>query len=60
MIIPDWSGTLIGSTVIVSALAYEAIKKSTKPNYKTIFGKVDVQTKEVVGFPCKPKLVTKA
>ena len=57
MILPDWTGTSFDRTVIVSALAYEAIKRGTKVNYKTVFGKINIQTKDVVGFPCKPRLV---
>ena len=61
MILPDWTGISFDNTVvIVSVLAYEAIKRGTKLNYKTIFGKIDIQTKDIVGFPCKPRLVTKA
>lgn len=60
MILPDWTGTSFDKTVIVSVLAYEAIKRGTKLNYKTIFGKIDIQKKDIVGFPCKPRLVTKA
>ena len=60
MILPDWTGISFNNTVIVSVLAYEAIKRGKKLNYKTIFGKIDIQKKDIVGFPCKPRLVTKA
>ena len=60
MILPDWTGTSFDRTVIVSALAYEAIKRGTKVNYKTVFGKINIQTKDVCWISLQTKVSYKS
>ena len=57
--LPEWVYKTVEDTVIVSVLAYEAInyKRGKQPNYRAVFGKVDLRSKDLVGFPCKPRLL---
>jgi len=57
--VPEWTDTTVmaGNTVIVSTLTYEAIKRGKKPNYRAVLGKVDLVKKDLIGFPCKPRLI---
>ncbi len=40
-ILPEWVDSMVSSTTVVSALAYEAIKTKKKITSRSILGKID-------------------
>ena len=55
IMVSEWADAACNTTEIASVLAYEAIKHGRNLNYRAVFEKVNIITKELIGFPCKPR-----